>query len=357
MNHRGFQPSEIVHGDYILGGATQLKGEVLQPTGQWAEYLPQIEDQSRTGFEPNACVSYAILNAVETLIRKKFLTNVNLSDRFLAYATGTKEKGGNDPTTVCKFLGKKGDVNEIDWPYPTPASDFYKPPPQNLYTLALEFPAHYAYDNQWVPATPDAMMDALTRSPLTVAGYAWAQNADGLYYWPNGAEAVHYFLIYGYELNNCWLAFDTYANEYKKLVWNYPFIQVKEHSLSNQVVYPTFWNRFVMLLRQILGLDGDSLGAIRSAGWAADSRGAIKAAGGLCQFGLHKPSLFNPLNTHHIKSFHEHPELERQPSNWIVLCRLHHWIHAHYKNWKDSNPSIAEEAKAFTEELTNHKKS
>ena len=353
---RGFQPSEILHTDYRLGGAVQLKGEVLMPTGHgWADYLPPKEDQSRDGFEPNACVSYAISHAVETLIRKKFLSNTDLSARFLAYATGTEAKKGNDPTTVCKWLGSGGDVNDSDWPYPTPASDFYKPPTQNLYTLALEFPAHYAYDNQWVGATPDMMKDALTRSPLTVAGYAWAQNAGGLYYWPDGAQPDHYFVIYDYVDGVKWLAFDTYANEYKELVWNYPFIQVKEHSLTNQVIKVSAWDKFVSLLRQILGLDGASFGAARSSQWPQVQKAFITEHP-TCAVCGKKGTLLNKLNVHHQHPFHVKPELELDPNNLITLCRIHHLWWGHLGNWASWNDTVKDDSALWYNKIANRPK-
>ena len=345
MNY-GFQPSKIEQGDYVLGSAAQLKGEVLQSTGQWDEHLPTVEYQSREGFETYACVSFAITSAVETLIRRKFLENKNLSDRFLSYATGTKEKQGNDPTTVCKFLGKRGDVNEVDWAYPSPAADFYNAPPQNLYTLALEFPAHYEYDNQWVPATPDAMMDALTRSPLTVAVYAWEQNADGLYYLPDGAMPNHYVLIHGYERNRHWFAFDTYSNEFKKLVWNYPFMQVKEHSLSNQVVVPSAWKRFVQLLRQILGFEGDSLGAVRSPRWS-EVRNAFLKANPECEACGSKGKLLTPLNVHHCTPFSQDKSLELQESNLITLCQRCHLLLGHLGSFRSWNVDIRTDARIW----------
>lgn len=260
MTERGFQPSKIDRNDFVLGGAYSLKGVALVPDGQWDKWLPPAENQSKDGFESYACVSFAVTNAVEILIRQEFGEMENLSDRFLAYATGTEAKRGNDPTTVCTFLGKKGDVPEKDWPYPTPATEFYKTPPQNLYTLALEFPAEFEYDNQWVPATPEKMKDALTRSPLTVAGYAWAQDTEAMpmYYTPDGAQPDHYFVIFGYEDGKAWHAFDTYENNYKRLRWDYVFTQVKEHTLHRNVVVPSAWSKFVQLLREILGFQGMS---------------------------------------------------------------------------------------------------
>jgi len=97
--------------------------------------------------------------------------------------------------------------------------------------------------------------------------------------------------------------------------------------------------------------DNRELGAERSSGWAEDSRNAIKEANNLCQMGLHKPTLLNPLATHHIKSFHEFPELERESSNWIVLCRFHHFLHAHLKNWSRSNLGIQGDCDALNAKI------
>lgn len=349
MNKRGFFESKIVTGDYVLGGATQLTGEILVPTGDWTEWLPTAEDQSKEGFESYACVSFAVLNAVEILMRQEFGEIQNLSDRWLAWATGTQAKQGNDPTTVCKFLGKKGDVPETDWPYDS--TNFYATPPQNLYTLALEFPAEFEYDNQWVPATPEAMKDALTRSPLTVAGYAWAQR-NGMYYWPDGALADHYFLVYGYVDGQYWKVFDTYENNLKQVEWNYPFIQVKEHTLHKNVVKPSAFALFVQWLRQALGLEGMSFGAARSPQWEALSR-AYRKEQPLCEFGMHKPTKLNPLNTHHVVPFHLDISKELLKSNWINLCRFHHLWNGHLGAWASSNSSVREDAISFTEKVKN----
>lgn len=57
------------------------------------------------------------------------------------------------------------------------------------------------------------------------------------------------------------------------------------------------------------------------------------------------------LNVHHVKPFHEHPELELEPSNLITLCREHHFRVGHdpdgpwkpkRPNWKASNPLVRE---------------
>jgi len=96
-----------------------------------------------------------------------------------------------------------------------------------------------------------------------------------------------------------------------------------------------------------------TFGAVRSSAFAQLSRDMIEEAGRLCRMGLHKPTLFNPLNTHHVRPFHEHPKDELKKSNLIVLCRLHHFIHAHFRNWASSNPRIREDAEDLNSRIAN----
>jgi len=97
-----------------------------------------------------------------------------------------------------------------------------------------------------------------------------------------------------------------------------------------------------------------TFGAQRSSGWSSASKDFIYAHP-QCEMGMHNPTLLNPLNTHHVKSFHEFPEFEMEPNNWIVLCRFHHFLHAHLKNWARSNLTIREDCEALNSKIM-HKK-
>ena len=55
------------------------------------------------------------------------------------------------------------------------------------------------------------------------------------------------------------------------------------------------------------------------------------------------------LAVHHIKPFHEFPELELDPSNLITLCFTHHIELGHKGNWKTINPYVREDAKQIKE--------
>ncbi len=169
-------------------------------------------------------------------------------------------------------------------------------------------------------------------------------------------------MIYGYVRNEYFKIWDSYAQESKKLAWDFPFIQVKRHTITKNSLQQAlpFWQQILNQVKAILEgiqgtlgrLNGPSFGAQRSPQWEALSR-AYRKEQPLCAFGMHKPTLLNPLNTHHVAVFHEHPELELVKSNWINVCRFHHLWHAHFGNWKSSNSAVKEDASAFTEKIKN----
>lgn len=244
QNH-GFIPSKIepdhyIHGDHKLGDAPVIQD------GQWDLWLPIAEDQNLSGLEPMCCTTMAITNVVETLITQKFGEIDVYSKRFLAYISGTTQYG-NDPHTVAEALREKGDVNESDYPYTTLIDTwvkFYAIPAQALYAKALLFLSKFNYGHSWVTNTSQAsLMAALNFSPLSAAVFAWYQDpATGYYIAPAGTEPSHYVMIYGYDRNNYWKIWDSYAKEAKKLAWDFPFIQVKRHTITkNSAVQALPW--------------------------------------------------------------------------------------------------------------------
>lgn len=67
------------------------------------------------------------------------------------------------------------------------------------------------------------------------------------------------------------------------------------------------------------------------------------------------------LNVHHIKPFHEFPELELDWDNLITLCREHHFTIGHDEdgpdgealpNWVESNPNVRRDARLYRESLS-----
>ena len=67
------------------------------------------------------------------------------------------------------------------------------------------------------------------------------------------------------------------------------------------------------------------------------------------------------LEVHHIKPFHEHPELELEPTNLITLCESYsygiccHRTVGHLGDYKKINPSVVEDAAIWNKKLVDKK--
>ena len=63
------------------------------------------------------------------------------------------------------------------------------------------------------------------------------------------------------------------------------------------------------------------------------------------------------VQVHHVKPFHEYPELELEPTNLMTLCPWCHFHHGHDRdgywgtkyqpNWSDVNPNARRDAAAW----------
>jgi hypothetical protein len=340
------QLGNFIHGDGKLGTVP------LQPDGQWDAFLPEPHQQDENGFEVYDCVSEATTTCVEILAKQQYQNTITRSRRFLAANSGTGSKQGNDPQTVSESLRTAGAVYETDYPFSAPnLNTFYQTLTRALKSLAIGEFAEFAYGHSWVNSDQQSLMDALTYSPLSAAGYAWQFDTQtGYAITPAGAIAEHDFVICGYIQGQYWKIRDSYAPFDKKLAWNFSFTGVKRHTIQRQVANTlqgqSWWNVFLEMLKKALNL-GDyarNFGAARSPQWPA-----VRA-----QHLLKEPACIlcgatTSLQVHHIRPFHIHPELELQDSNLATLCTGNNTINCHVRfghldNFKDKwNPLIRED--------------
>lgn len=230
-----FEP--IADTDYIFGYATPLKPQVLQEDGQWDEYLPVEEFQGFPNFEPSCCATMGSLNALEVLIKRIYKAELNFSDRWLAWNSGTTPQG-NDPHRVLETLRKAGVPYEEKWPLrePTSFEEFYKNPPPKLFEDArADFYTKYDLKHQWVPSSREAMKEALKYSPLGISVYAWASR-DGIY--QQLGQDNHWVLCYGWDEKG-WKVFDSYDSSHKIYSFDAQISRVKSYVISNKE--PRFW--------------------------------------------------------------------------------------------------------------------
>ena len=241
----GFQHDTDDHRDYNFGEAFRSP-EVLQPDGQWMKFLPEKEYQAHPSFEPSACVSFTTLNCLEILHKRKYDEEINFSDRFLAYISGT-ERTGNSPRTVASALRKQGTPEQAFWPFGGETfEEFYTKPSAIAFQNAKRFLKNYQVNYEVVPTEPKLIMQALQSSPLGVSVSAWYQNDEGLYFKPEAIMNNHFTTLIGYEEGKHWLVFDSYeANSapFKKIAWDTKFEVVRRYYIAKRTTPPSFWEK------------------------------------------------------------------------------------------------------------------
>lgn len=257
VNH-GFQPDVITPDQWVLGSAEQFAGDVLQPGGQWDNYLPTVELQHKFGVETSGCVSFGTLNAIEILLNRTLGLKTNFSDRWLAWNSGTT-MAGNTPQKVSESLRKEGTPKEEVWPFENVSSfdDFYKEPPTETFKFAREFIENYEFNHDWVfhsgslPEKQNHLREALKYSPVGVSVVAWVKGGDGLYTKNIGQTDTHWCVCYGYVEGKYWKIFDHYDQTHKKLAWDYDFGYAKRYSIKKRTTPLKPYNWFTSMIKKL----------------------------------------------------------------------------------------------------------
>lgn len=241
----GYIEPEIKEEDYVLGDG-MLAGEVLQPDGQWDEFLPDPELQQRRGLETSNCTSFNTLEPIEAILRRKYGYNFNYSERFLGIAAGTYPPG-NDPHTTAEAVRKQGLVLESDLPFSDnilTVDEYYypNPLPTDLIQKGKEWLYWYDFKHDYVfdkgkplEDKQHRLMEALKFSTLGASVFAWA--LDGDKYVKMGRDN-HWTCIYGYKEGEYWKIRDSYEPHLKKLEWNYSFGIAKRYSVVKHGTTP-----------------------------------------------------------------------------------------------------------------------
>lgn len=241
--------------EHYVFGSGKIPMEVIEEDGDWTPSLPTKEFQNLNGVEPYACVSFTILNCVETLIFKKYGLVRNYSDRFLAAVSGTKE-GGNSPHVVCEFLREVGVVPEEIFPFSQDINSFEKyyspnPLPQELIDLAGEFRNEFDFFHDFVVSSPVAITAALKCSPLLITMYAWERLENGLYTKPTGFMDNHAIMLFSERQGEFRRIFDSYDQpNIKDIEWSSMPMVIKRFHITKKVAVVTpsaesFWSKIV----------------------------------------------------------------------------------------------------------------
>ena len=140
--------------EHLLGSIEKLRGQVLNPSGDWSKYLPIFEAQNR-GFETKACAVFSSHNAIETLLKFKGV-EANYSDRYLAIVGNVDPKEGSDPHAICECIRKtSGCLDEGQLPFSEDIrtlSQFYSPKPMTSELLykGNEWYNTFGFAHEWI---------------------------------------------------------------------------------------------------------------------------------------------------------------------------------------------------------------
>lgn len=150
-----------------VAGSSPLQYEVRNPSGNWIPSLPTTERQSNRRTDTMACVSYSLINAIETQLQHLYGVDVNFSDRWLAKMSNT-QINGNYLYIVAETVRKFGLVPQESWPEPPDYtwSSYYAPIPSHIQDKGLEFLENWTINWEWVDVTKDNLLKHLKQSPL-----------------------------------------------------------------------------------------------------------------------------------------------------------------------------------------------
>ena len=192
---------KIAESDFISGS---LEKEVLQPSGQWDEYLPAFESQ-RVPYETDGCTVWGSQNQLETLLKRMTGTTYNYDERFNYVCIGIKQ-GGTNPNNAYQSYRHDGLIPQEDHLPPTYeefASKSYLTPQRRKqgYSWLQNFELKHA----WLKApgssiTKQDIVNDLKYSPIGLTVTAWLRGPDGLYI-DGGHPNEHWCLAYGYLTN------------------------------------------------------------------------------------------------------------------------------------------------------------
>ncbi len=247
----GFIGDIIEDDNYVLGGF-QLPTEILQPTGQWRDFLPGIEFQKKNGLETMNCTGYGTTNAIEILFKRLYGESKDYSERYVGVMSETKKRG-NSPHKVAEVIRKiSGLINDELLPFHENIKsweEYYFPNPMKEYYLNIgkAWLRNYEFGHEWVfkgedSSKPEKIKEALKYSPVAVSLHLRDIRNDGLYY-KSEYKDDHWVVIYGYKEGEYWEIFDSYDNFRKKIDWNYSFEFAKRYHLKKIIKVESSWEK------------------------------------------------------------------------------------------------------------------
>lgn len=273
------QPTNLSPVDFVAGDFSPLvwKSRVTEAGGFWLPFIPTYEVQNNNGVDKMNCTAMATDNVIETDIKERENIEINVSDRFVAKASGNT-KDGNYIQYPIETIMKVGFVMEDVYPEeyqikPPTWDEYYKNITPELFKKALVVLDKYEFNREFVYPTndKDKLYQLLHEAPLkATVCYASSSDPDDILN-PNGKHN-HDVAIVSAKYGEYFVIYDSYAwlrglPTLKRYAWNYQFGAVMRiHvQLKNNNNHMTFKQNYPYLLvegnEQKLGffLDGQMI--------------------------------------------------------------------------------------------------
>jgi hypothetical protein len=250
LQNSGLIDAPPLEEDYIAGATSQLGFNRVKEDADWRDLRQPGERQKASRIETMSCVSFSENNVAEIHFERQRRAGeipastmrelealgyvvdgrLNLSDRFLAWASGTT-KQGNYMNKVAQTLREVGAVPEADWPFiNAPWDEFYKEPPQWVKDKAKKFLEFFQVSYEWVSVSVNPQSKAyirihLKQAPLQVA-LATCSPWDSEVGFCGRAGTNHAVTLLHLDENGVATIFDSYDPYTKVLSADYPIPSV-----------------------------------------------------------------------------------------------------------------------------------
>jgi len=241
-----------------LGGQLNVKFgansfPVINPSGEYGNFLPEDEHQKISGVETMACTVFATLKAIQIIIKLKYGINTNYSERFIAILAGISPTNGGSPHKVAEAIRKYGLIPQEMLPFNSGMSsrEFYSKPDNwdELLEEGERWLKEYDFGHEWIfDFSHKNITEKSKTSPLPAGVYAW-RSENGVYVKPDWARDNHWCLRFGQSESNYHKFRDSYQPWEKHIDWNYKFGFIKRYYVgkknSNEVdAGKTLYDRF-----------------------------------------------------------------------------------------------------------------
>jgi len=234
-------------------GGVEIKGEALNPSGDWSKFLPKYEAQAER-YETQGCTVWGSQNQVETLHKFLFQLEPNYSELYNYIFAGVDPYQGANPQKAYESFRHDGLIDNDLYELPDDFNEFLKmikdEPPKELQVKGQQWLNEYEITHDWIISpTHETLKDNLKYCPIGVSVTAWFEE-NGVYV-DKGQSNTHWVVLYGFDGENP-LIFDSYDHSKKKLSPDHRIAYAKRMTLKKRLsprVSNPLANLFSWLLR------------------------------------------------------------------------------------------------------------